>query len=199
MATPKVHNRECRSTRATLTTSPIERVIDCLYFWRIIFAAADMVDDDTKEQMRAQERNTHGEEESTIFSWKAKHWTIFKNPIWSPYNGKQNDMATRADLSYVWKIDVSKPRSRRLRVKSCTKNRSEIAHSSDELCRIARVLWWRSQHVGTSLSEISPWVIYGSAKPLESSNPPRLRPPKMIVSPKVINREYDPKSAQIYY
>lgn len=33
MATPKVHNRECRSTRATLTTSPIERVIDCLYFW----------------------------------------------------------------------------------------------------------------------------------------------------------------------
>lgn len=73
MATPKVHNRECRSTRATLTTSPIERVIDCLYFWRIIFAAADVVDGDTKEQMRAQERNTHGEEESTIFSWKAKH------------------------------------------------------------------------------------------------------------------------------
>lgn len=127
MATPKVHNRECRSTRATLTTSPIERVIDCLYFWRIIFAAADVVDGDTKEQMRAQERNTHGEEESTIFSWKAKHWKIFKNPIWSLYNGKQNDMATRADLSYVWKIDVSKPRSRRLRMKSCARNRSEIA------------------------------------------------------------------------
>lgn len=39
-----------------------------LIFLGIIFAAADVVDGDTKEQMRAQERNTHGEEESTIFS-----------------------------------------------------------------------------------------------------------------------------------